>query len=147
MAWALPLIAWLPQPLIVEPPSRKLTVPPLGVLVLLTVAVRVTEPLGAAVNDGFRFELSTVLVATAAAFTVKVRLQPLMETLLAVGPLLSIKYKLQVPLGFTFVKTPLVELSVPVPFGNESAVLPGANVPGPGEGKVSGSTPCEYEAG
>lgn len=64
------LTATLVPPVIAKPLLVKVTVPSFTVLVLVTVAVKVTELLGAAVKEGLLLEEMPVLVAAAGALSV-----------------------------------------------------------------------------
>ena len=101
MHWAWPeTTATAPHPTIVVPASVKSIVPSLTAPVLLTVAVRVVELLGEAVNDGLVLEASVVVVVAVLA-VVMLRLQPPAIAPVPSPPDVVITYRLQVPLGLS----------------------------------------------
>src|SRR5690348_7099315 len=98
VAWPAELTGAAPHPGIVKPLAVKVTVPPLTVVLLLTVAVKGTELLGAVANDGLLFEDMEVVVGTALG-VVMFRLQP-PATAPVPSPANVVRiYKLHVPLG------------------------------------------------
>ena len=73
---AVPLLTTTADPPeMAAPLLLKLTVPPLTVLELITVAVKVTELLGAVANEGLRLEVMVVVVLVG-GIRVKFRLHP-----------------------------------------------------------------------